>query len=245
MSDKATCSRLPAGSPLGDEWESDFESDLDEEFEDLNPGKRTTQDKAIIRETIRQYQLVQASWISLAMKDCNVDRPIMDINDLLDEVTKDFEDARITKLEEARKYRPPTKKPTLGEIAKVSHVAKSVATQPAVIADSSPKKSFKDILQKPASKPGTNKILPSVSEFLEPHWTVVGKNNKPVTKTRSECRMDDCVQEESYCEETDSDRLSGLTEKEEEVTESEMAADSKIVVPTTPAKKTTVYEPGT
>ena len=121
MSDQASCSRPPADSPPGSVWESDFE-DEDEDviaYEDLNLGKRTTQEKKLIREALIQYLSIQASWINLAMRDCNIDRPIMDISELLEEVTKDFKSAKLTEREEARKYQPTTKKPTLADVAKI------------------------------------------------------------------------------------------------------------------------------
>ena len=216
MSDQASCSRLPVESPLGSVWESDFEDDDDEEkYEDLNPGKRTAQEKALIREALKQYQAVQASWITTAMQDCNIDRPIMDINDLLDEVMGDFKAAKLTEIEEAKRYQPSKAKPTLAKVAKISYVTKQNSTPLIVVPESSPKKSFKDALTEPAKRPGTAASLPSVKKFLEPLWTTVGKKNKPVPKTRNLCRMDeDRVMEDTYCEETDSDdRLSGLTEK--------------------------------
>ena len=168
MSDEASCSRPPAETPHGSEWESDFEDDYDEHYEDLNPGKRTTLTKTLIREALKQYQMVQASWINMAMRDCNIDRPIMDINELLDDVTRDFNSAKIAENEEARTYRPSNKKHTLAEVATIVHVPNQKSAPLTSIAESPTKKSFKDVLQKPANMPGTPVAISSIKEFLGP-----------------------------------------------------------------------------
>ena len=166
MSDKASCSRPPAESPHGSEWESDFEDD-DELYEDLNPGKRTTLTKTLIREALQQYRMVQTSWINMAMRDCNIERPIMDIMELLDDVTRDFKSAKIAESEEARKYRPSNKKHTLADVATIVHVPKQTSSPLTSISESPTRKSFKDILQKPANTPGTPVALQSSKEFLD------------------------------------------------------------------------------
>ena len=143
MSDKASCSRPPAESPHGSEWESDFEDD-DEPYEDLNPGKRTTLTKSLIREALQQYRMVQTSWINMAMQDCNIERPIMDIMELLDDVTRNFKSAKIAESEGARKYRPSNKKHTLAEVATIVHVPKQTPSPLTSISESPTRKSFKD-----------------------------------------------------------------------------------------------------
>ena len=230
----ASCSKPPTDSFSESEWEEYNEND----YEDLNPGKRAAKEKEIIREALKQYRSVQTSWINMALIDCDFTRPIMDIADLVDEVTKDFEAVELNRLEEARRYQPSSEKPTLAEVATIKHVAKPRTTTLSSIDEkrtTSPTidekgkgftKSFKDVLQKPVAKPGQPAAtFQSINDFLEPLWTTVGKKNKPVT-TGSTCRNnDDYIQEsESYREETDSDAISGL---EQQATESEMAATSQ------------------
>ena len=54
---------------------------------------------------------------------------------------------------------------------------------------------------------------------------------------------EDYIQESgSYCEETDSDKISGLTKKGDGEQESEMATTSQVVIPEAPKRKTIVYE---
>ena len=99
-------------------------------------------------------------------------------------------------------------------------------------------------MQEPVNRPGNkSSIMPSLQDFLEPLWVKVGKNNKPVN-TRITCRMDeDYIQEVgSYHEGTDSDRISGLTEKDDKETESEIATTSQAILTEAPRHTPIVYD---
>ena len=55
--------------------------DFDEEYEDLNSGARTSQDKTIIREALRQLAAAHKIWTTELLISCQVEKPLVTLDE--------------------------------------------------------------------------------------------------------------------------------------------------------------------
>jgi hypothetical protein len=54
-----------------------YADDFDEEYEDLNSGARTSQDKEIIREALKQLAAAHKKWTRELLISCQVEKPLV------------------------------------------------------------------------------------------------------------------------------------------------------------------------
>ena len=60
--------------------------DFDEEYKDLNSGARTSQDKKIIREALRQLAAAHKIWTRELLISCQVEKPLATLYELIAEI---------------------------------------------------------------------------------------------------------------------------------------------------------------
>ena len=65
--------------------------DFNEEYEDLNSGARTSRDKTIIREALRQLATAHKIWTRELLISCQVEKPLVTLDELIAEITNSRE----------------------------------------------------------------------------------------------------------------------------------------------------------
>ena len=95
---------------------SDSESDqynFSEDYEELNPGKCSPQEKELIREALRQYTREHKAWMENVLSTSNIYLPPVCFDDIYQRVTDDYEASR----RNMSHYTAKPKKQTLGDVA--------------------------------------------------------------------------------------------------------------------------------